>query len=154
MLGRLVAQLGTGSINVLTGRRGTGKTQLAANAAHHAARAGAVLYTKAMQLFLDVRRAYQLDGVCEADVVSKYIVPRLLIIDEAHERGDTAWEDRVLAHIVDRRYDAMCDTLLICNMKREAIIESLGPSIASRIQECGAIIECNWESFRKINLTA
>jgi len=43
----------------------------------------------------------------------------------------------------------MNDTILTCNLGTEELAASLGPSIVSRMEEGGGVIECNWPSFRK-----
>jgi DNA replication protein DnaC len=95
-----------------------------------------------------LREAYRKDGVTEAEVVRRYVEPTLLIIDAMEVRGETAFEDRLLDHIIDKRYDNMSDTLLITNQTAEAFKNSAGPSIVSRIHETGRKIECVWPSFR------
>ena len=64
-------------------------------------------------------------------------------------RGETEFENRVLDNLVDLRYDAGLDTILISNQTREEFGKPLGLTIISRIHESGDIIECKWESFRK-----
>jgi DNA replication protein DnaC len=65
------------------------------------------------------------------------------------ERGETPWEDRLLTHLIDRRYASEKDTLLITNQSKESFIQSIGPSAASRIVEVGGIVTCDWPSYRK-----
>jgi DNA replication protein DnaC len=72
----------------------------------------------------------------------------MLVIDEAQERGGTPWEDRILNHIIDRRYAAMIPTIIIANAKPDALVASLGESIADRMRETGGIIEITGTSHR------
>lgn len=103
-----------------------------------------------MEFFLDIKASFRADSkVTEKQVIADYVRPKLLIIDETQERGETRWEDGLLTHMIDRRYREEKDTLLISNQTREAFTESIGPSIASRIIETGGIVLCNWPSFRK-----
>src|SRR5690606_41915006 len=74
--------------------------------------------------------------------------PMLLVVDEAHERPDTEAQDRRMREIIDRRYKSERDTLLITNMKPEALGESIGGAAIDRIRQCGGMIPCNWGSFR------
>ena len=158
-LERLNNRLGSGFMAALVGERGTGKTQLATNLVYHGIKRAEVygwadlqfsaLYTRVMRIFLDMRGCFRRESsYSESDMVDAFIRPHLLIIDEAQERGETDWENRVLTYIIDERYAAKRDTLLIANLRPEHLAASLGPSIMSRMQETGGIIECNWPSFR------
>lgn len=165
--------LGTGCIAALVGPRGTGKTRMAVSLARqvivaelerparpvsdedakHPPEGGwrtekPVVYAKAMTMFMGIREAYKSEGPTESEVIAAYASPRLLIIDEIQERGNSEWEDRILVHLVDTRYDAMKDTVLIGNLMPETLAASLGMSIVSRIREVGTVIECAWGSFR------
>lgn len=105
-------------------------------------------YVKAISLFVELRSAFRDGGPGEEAAIAPFCAVPLLVIDEIHERGNTAWEDRMLVHIVDRRYDAMLDTVLIGNVAPDQLQAQLGDSIVSRIQECGRVITCDWPSFR------
>lgn len=145
---RLKARVGSGFIIALCGPRGTGKTQLAASCARESASQDRrSTYTTAMGFFLDIKESF--DGKrSEKEVIERYCAPSLLILDEMQERGETPWEDRLLTHLIDRRYGAEKDTLLITNQTKEAFLQSIGESVASRISETGGIAVCNWQSFR------
>ena len=147
---KLKAKIGTGFIIALCGQRGTGKTQLAASLAKECAiQNRSSKYITAMEFFLDIKESFRPDSQSnEKEVIANFARPKLLIIDETQERGETKWEDGLLTHLVDRRYRDEKDTLLISNQNKESFVESIGPSIASRIIETGGIILCNWPSFR------
>ena len=148
---RLKAKIGSGFIIALCGGRGVGKTQLAESLARESASQNrSSRYITAMEFFLEIKASFRPDStVTEKQVIEEFIRPKLLIIDETQERGETKWEDGLLTHLIDRRYRQERDTLLISNQTKEAFAESIGPSIASRIIETGGIVLCNWPSFRK-----
>ena len=147
---KIEARLGDGIIVALVGRRGTGKTQLAVEVAKVAAMAGKrPLYSTAMEFFISIKECYREAGGSERKVIETYSTPALLVLDEVQERGETLWEDRLLTHLVDRRYQAQKDTILISNQTQEAFRESIGDSISSRIIETGGVVVCNWDSYRK-----
>jgi hypothetical protein len=141
--------LSTGPLIILIGGRGTGKTQMAcgllADIANHPS---PVRYMKAIDLFREIRDCYRKDGPSEISIVKKLTDLGGLVIDESHERSDSAWENMTLTNIIDRRYDSMRTTILVSNLGREAFAAAVGPSIVSRIHEVGRVIECNWPSFR------
>jgi len=145
---RLKARIGSGFIIALCGGRGTGKTQLAASCAREVAILNKkTWYKTAMGFFLDIKESF--DGKrSEKEVIDRYCSPSLLILDEMQERGETPWEDRLLTHMIDRRYGDEKDTLLISNQNQEAFLKSVGESISSRISETGGVALCNWPSYR------
>jgi DNA replication protein DnaC len=147
----LSKRIGYGMIVALIGLRGTGKSQLAVEliraSCHDCQQA---LYTTAMDIFIDLRDAYKLHE-SERAVLLRFQRPSLLVIDEAQERGETPWEDRMLTALLDYRYSQKRDTILISNLKRADFEASMGASIVSRMAEAGGIVECNWQSFRNIN---
>ena len=56
----------------------------------------------------------------------------------------------MLTHIVNERYAANLDTIIVTNESLEAAQRSLGQSIVDRIRESGAFVACNWPSFRSL----
>ena len=73
----------------------------------------------------------------------------LLIIDEIHEVSeDSKHKDRILTDLLDTRYAAKRDTILISNQSAEEFARTTNPSILSRLNEHGGIISCDWQSFR------
>lgn len=147
---RVVSQLGKGFLIGLIGPRGTGKTQIAVQACAMNVRINRpALYVKAMDVFLWCRRAFSNDStLAEYDLIGDFLCPRLLVIDEISVRGDKPWEDNLIVHLIDKRYDAMHDTILIANLERKEFRDSVGPSIDNRMIECGGAITCDWPSFR------
>lgn len=142
--------LGTGFLVALVGGRGPGKTQMGVELMKHATeQLQSAYYDTLTGLFLDIKATFKNDSrETEGDVVHKMVKPSLLVIDEVGKKSDSEWENRIFFEIVDRRYREMRDTLLIANYTKEQFVESIGDSLASRMQETGGIVECNWESYR------
>lgn len=147
---KLCGRIGSGFLVALIGNRGTGKTQMSVHAVvYNSKTQRRSLYCKAMEIFLDIRATYTRPDASEKDAIAKYLEPSLLVIDEIQQRGETAFEDRLLAYLIDKRYDAMVDTILIGNLQEDAFKDSLDPSIVDRLRETGGILQCNWKSFRQ-----
>ena len=147
MYQKLCGKLGTGFVTALLGTRGNGKTQLAVCLIRAACDAGgSPRYVKAMDLFAAMRSGMKAGQ--ELQAMEQWRKPSLLVIDEAHERGETDYEHRMLANLIDHRYDAMHDTLLIANQTPEAFAASVSRSIVSRTHEGGETLVCDWPSFR------
>jgi DNA replication protein DnaC len=158
MAGDLRGLLGTGTLCALIGPRGTGKTQLAVHLMYERIKALATadpgeakwpLYTRITDFFCAIRGTYHADSPeTETQVARRYDLPQLLIIDELHERAESEFEVRALNNLIDKRYAAKVDTILISNQNKEELSASLGPSIISRLQETGQLFTCDWASFR------
>ena len=149
------AKYASGYLCALLGPRGTGKTQLAVSVIDRCCRRLMTCrYVKALDLFRDFRRAYTpvakgKAGESEDDIIREWIAFDLLVIDECHQRGETAWEQNTLINLLDRRYDATCCTILIANQSVEVFAEAVTDSIVSRIHQTGTHWVCDWPSFRK-----
>lgn len=134
----------------LIGTRGTGKTWMGCGLVMTFCRHGRyALYRDAMDYFLDLKATYD-DGakLDQQQVEARYLKPELLVLDEVHERGDTAWEDRMLTRLINKRYADERSTVLISNQDERTFAERIGASIADRIHDGGGVIVCDWESLR------
>lgn len=150
----------SGGIVILHGKRGTGKTQMAAELARakrfpidagtKADPKRSAHYQTAMRFFLTVRATFKKGSdKTELDIIDRMTEPGLLVIDELQERGETAFEDRLLTHLIDARYGARRPTILIANLTKDELGKSLGPSIVDRASENGRRIDFTWTSYRR-----
>ena len=96
-----------------------------------------------------IKESYGEKGGTESNAFFPFIQPRLLVLDEVQVRNDTVWEDNALTYLLDRRYGEQRSTILISNLSVDSFVKSIGDSIVSRLEESGAVIVCNWESFRQ-----
>jgi DNA replication protein DnaC len=144
-------KLNSGPILAIVGPRGTGKTQLASCLAGYSAinLDKSALYVKSMEIFLRLREAMNSPGDSEKAALQEFIKPFLLIIDAYEVRSDSDFENRILDHLIDKRYDAMTATIIISNDTSVAFQRQVGPSICDRIAETGGIVELKFESFRR-----
>lgn len=151
----------SGGIIALLGARGAGKTRMAYELATNGELANdtkifqgnreklPAIYRTAMEMFMELRSTYsRASDLSEFDLFRWYQSAALLVIDEMQERGETSFENQKLTAIVDARYREGRATVLIGNYTAAEFCKSVSPSILSRIQENGAAIECNWQSFR------
>lgn len=156
----------TGAIVALVGDRGLGKTTIAAQIAitrlwedYDSRTSGGPVthritsYRKLTAIVSRLKALYgdfgainieQLEGI--RDHLASV---ELLVIDELNEcADDSKHKDRILADILDRRYAAKRDSLLITNQTEAEFKQTINPSILSRLNEHGAILPCEWESYR------
>lgn len=147
---RITGKLGSGCLIALVGSRGCGKTQLAVEAIRHCANKGKRgRYCTATEFFMEVKATYGNESRSEKNVLDEFSRPLLLVIDEIGQRSESEWENRLLFELLNRRYNALKDTLLISNQGVEEFTKSMGPSLISRMVETGGLIECKWPSYRK-----
>lgn len=147
--GIIKSAMGTGFTISLLGIRGTGKTQMSSCLIQEVcALQVECLYVTTRRFFMKIRETYRDSGPTEIEALKHYTDPFLLVLDEVGVRGETDWEDKTLIDLIDTRYGAMKDTLLMSNHTEEEFKEAVGLSVISRMSETGGIIECKWESFR------
>lgn len=156
-----------GAIVALVGERGLGKTTLAArfaietawrNHAESIKETGArymphVIYKKAAKIITRYKSLYADYGSLESESLLESLdflcqQQEFLVIDEVHDCDDQKMKTRVLTDLIDRRYAACRDTVLIANQTPDDFAASIGDSVLSRLNENGAILPCSWASFR------
>lgn len=145
-----------GAIIALLGPRGTGKTQMATELARRflpiwiaKGFQRQARYCRVMDFFMAIKDSYGEKGGRESDAFFPFIQPRLLVLDEVQVRNGTGWEDNALTYLLDRRYGEQRSTILISNLSVDSFVISIGDSILSRLEESGAVIVCDWVSFRQ-----
>jgi DNA replication protein DnaC len=147
---KILSKLGEGFFIGLIGTRGGGKTQLAVEAIRQCSRnLKRSRFCTATEFFIEIKSSYNAGDNSEKIVLDRFTKPQLLVIDEIGQRSESEWENRLLFELLNRRYNAVKDTRLISNQTVENFCQSLGPSLVSRMQETGGLIECNWPSYRK-----
>jgi DNA replication protein DnaC len=158
---------GKGAVIALIGPRGLGKTTLAAQFAIETAwrnRIEAtkedgpriiqhVVYRKTASLLARYKPIFSDFGSIETETLMESLdflcrQQEFLVIDELHECDDMKVKNRLITDIVDRRYSACRDTVIIANQTAEEFAASAGDSIMSRLSEHGCIIPCSWPSYR------
>lgn len=147
---KLRDKLGSGFCVALIGKRGPGKTQMGVELMKLATeRCRSAYYSTAVGFFLAIRATYKPTSLIDEEtVIDRFARYSFLVLDEIGQRKETDWEDQTLFEMLDRRYRNAKDTLLISNQEYDKFCQSVGDSIASRMNETGGIIECNWKSYR------
>jgi len=155
---KLQSAVATGGIVALVGNRGTGKTQLVAEVIRdlpneiekRTSTRAAARYLTAMGLFLRIRATFRKDSTeSEKEIVDELARASLVVLDEIQERGESAWENRLLTHLIDRRYGDRRPTVLVANLPPGEFAAAVGPSIVDRMRETGGVIALTGPSHRK-----
>lgn len=153
-----------GAIVAFLGKRGPGKTQMAAEIARGGdwpwdkrpfkdglpqAKRQTATYTRAMDLFLRLRAANHRDSkTTEKAIIDELRHVGLLVIDEFQERGESDWENRNITHLIDCRYADDRPTIIIANLTKDEAKCALSDSVKSRMRENGKAFTFDWPSFR------
>ena len=137
-------------IAVLLGPTGRGKTVMATLIAKERVQKGksAGKFTTAYALFARMKQCWGKNEDAEA-ALGTWKRAGFLVIDEAQTRGESAWENAVLDELINHRYAHELPTIIIGNFDLTTAQKSLGPRIMDRANECGGIVDCNWESYRQ-----
>jgi DNA replication protein DnaC len=140
-----------GAIIALCGPHGLGKTVMATGlvllVTHRLERA---TYTKLQRFQRGCEEARQPGSETP---LSDYLLPfrnhQLVVIDDCSAGYDTDASQRLLRDLLDDRYEAGHDTLLVSNDSRAGFEEFLGTATLTRVNHTGGLIPCQWESFRE-----
>ena len=140
---------------ILIGSVGTGKTHLAVAICNAFCDAGkrAKLVT-IPEIIRAVRstwgnRAEYSNGETEEDVIEKYSVIPLLVIDEIGSQYGTDGERIIISEIINNRYNNELPTVLIGNVTMTQATEYLGERVIDRVRHGGRVVVFDWESYRK-----
>ncbi len=135
------------------GKTGTGKTRLSCSIlAEMLARGKVVCYTTEQQISSKLKSAWdRKTRLTEDDVISYYVAPDVLVIDEI--RG-TAWsqgEGSVMAAIIDGRWQSLRKkTILAGNVSVEQLKQHFEDRTLSRLSDHGCVYACVGEDQRRL----
>lgn len=135
------------------GKTGTGKTRLSCSIlAEMLARGKVVRYTTEQQISSKLKSAWdRKTRLTEDDVISYYVAPDVLVIDEI--RG-TAWsqgEGSVMAAIIDGRWQSLRKkTILAGNVSVEQLKQHFEDRTLSRLSDHGCVYACVGEDQRRL----
>jgi len=85
----------------------------------------------------------------EFDVMNAYLAYTILTIDEVGMGKGTDFEYQSLNTLICRRYDAGKKTIIISAKDRNSLDTVIDPAGHSRMNQCGGVVEFDWETFRK-----
>jgi DNA replication protein DnaC len=145
------SKVASGCIFGICGIRGCGKSQLACCILGHTKTKlkKSAEYWKAQDIFLTIREAMNTKGDSERKAIDGFVKPFSLVIDAYEVRSDSDFENRMMDHIIDKRYDDMKTTIIVSNDTVQSFSKFLGPSTVDRMAQTGGIVELKNKSFRR-----
>lgn len=133
-----------GGIFALIGERGTGKTQLACSILgyRYYVHNDSVFYTTVNDLVQSlIGSASGGNTTGEKLFVGNYVKPKVLVIDAFEIRKNSEFEIREINNLIDKRYGYPEKvTFLISNDTEDSLMEFLGESAISRMNETGGFL--------------
>lgn len=143
----LTARLGKGVLAVVLGGRGNGKTTLAVGAIYQVTQSGGTaLFSTALDIVRTINAV--INTPAELTERNRFAGYGLLVFDACHIRRGTRSEDDVITDIINKRYEAMRDTILISNQTADEFFESVSQDVKDRVIETGGKFLCDWDGFR------
>lgn len=133
------------------GNPGTGKNHLAAaicNAVME--KEYSTIHTTVLKMMRQVKSTWAKNSEqSEAEAISSFRKPDLLVIDEVGVQFDSKAEQLILTEIINDRYEWMLPTILISNLSVGELANVVGERVIDRFRENSKVLVFNWESYRK-----
>ena len=148
-LAKCKEKLMTGTLIIICGSRGRGKTQLAAALIKTLAHDGrSSRYITLHDLSLRLKATFDNRYENERDVIDDLRKPRLLVVDEVGKVPASDWLHGAFFNLIDKRYGDMRDTLLISNHDKRSVGDAIGDSIVRRANGTGGVLDASgWEAW-------
>lgn len=138
----------------ICGACGCGKTHLAASIIRRLIQTGrirenkvSVKFASVVDLLMEVKATFN-QRETEEDVLSQYVRPMILVLDDLGAEKQSEWAAMTIYALIDRRYRDMKTTIVTSNMTLEQIEQQLGSRTASRLAEYEIVI-INMPDYRK-----
>ncbi|MCD8239378.1 MAG: ATP-binding protein [Clostridiales bacterium] len=143
----------------IEGTNGTGKTHLAAAIAMQLMTEQKIpcICKTANDLLMDIKSAFDKEGVNEQEVLKVYKDVPLLIIDDLGKEQCTDWSVSTLYSIINDRYESMLPTIVTTNYNSDDLVKVLTPkgydnykatAMVSRLREVSCVLTMAWSDYR------
>ena len=135
---------------IFIGNRGTGKNHLASALVKEfvLSKGKTALMTEAIKVIRAIKESWRKEGATEGEVLSRFVEPDLLVIDEIGVQFGTETEKMFLTEIINDRYNWMRPTILLGNLSIDEIEKAIGERAVDRFKEGGGVCTFNWQSHR------
>ena len=142
-----------GSIIVIIGGEGNGKTALACSYAYswylrgYSFKLGKALYFTMTQL-LSAQKAWYGAGSKGDSPIDRALECGLLVLDEILTTHESPHDQNLMRDLLNRRYADKRTTMLLTNLGDDGLRKALDRPILDRIRDGGALIELKGNSIR------
>jgi DNA replication protein DnaC len=138
---------------MMIGKNGTGKTMLACIVlqeliVYDPNNKRGYRYAEAIKIIRDIKDTWR-KKTSEQEAINKYIIPKVLVIDEIGMSYGSPTEKQFLTEIINDRYNKKLSTILAGNLTSIEIKEILGDRIFDRFCESGKSLVFKWDSHRQ-----
>lgn len=144
--------LRTGRCAIFIGKRGTGKTHLAAGIGLEIMERDnrSVYFTTVLRAIRSIKDTWTRgSSVSESQAIAALVFPDLLILDEIGVQFGSEVEKTILFDIMNERYEKRRPTILMSNLTPKEVEQYLGERVYDRLREDGGqAIVFDWESER------
>jgi len=140
-----------GSSLIFAGPPGTGKTHLAAAILNGIIDKGFTgRYTTGLMLKQAVQNTYQDSAMSRQEVVKGYTDPSLLVLDEVDLMHASEDAQLIIWEVISGRYNEVKPTILISNLNKQQLTDTIGERIIDRMAEQGGkFVAFTWDSHRR-----
>ena len=149
---QIEASLAQGRTMILCGNPGTGKTHIACAIGGECISAGKTAIFTSLAEIIDrvfsTWRSRSSSSGAAGDPLEALATVDLLIIDEIGGAGGSDAEKRLMFQLLNRRYEDVRSTILISNLRPDALAKTLGERTVDRFRETGEMIPFTWHSYR------
>jgi DNA replication protein DnaC len=139
---------------VFYGHAGSGKTHLAIAIARYIIEEKQipVKFMRIVDLLLEIRKTFDENETWkaenESELLRKYALVPLLVLDDIGSEKITDWVRQVLYHVIDERWIEARPIIVTSNLTLEELEARLGERIASRIAGIARLIEMKDHDYR------
>lgn len=135
---------------IFIGKLGTGKTLLACNIVDSFIRKyqKQAVYSKFFRLISEIKDSWN-TKMPTLDVVDRYVMPYLLVIDEVGMGFGSETELIYISQIIDDRYTSGKKTILCGNVDKNELKKVIGDKAYRRMVDNYVLIAFNWERYSK-----
>ena len=152
-IGYFEGHVDNGTSMIFAGNPGTGKTHLAIAVLNGIIDQGFTgRYTTGLSLKQEVQNTYQDNTRSRQEAVKAYIDPHLLVLDEVDLMHASEDAQLILWEVLSGRYNDVRPTILISNLNKQQLTDTIGERIIDRMAESGGkFVAFTWESHRRQN---
>jgi DNA replication protein DnaC len=135
---------------LMVGKPGTGKSHLCCGIVLELYRSKSVRRVDLPDLIREIRATWAKNSQrSEDDVLDFYGSLDLLILEEVGTGSGSDDEKARIFQVINRRYESMLPTIVVTNLKFEALVEEMGERVIDRLREGErSVLVFNWESER------